>query len=90
MVSRNLKRSTCSGLCIPLVFPVPHKTAFEATLSRLDASPPPHMSETVVLYPLTMVIQLVIVCLSCDFGLLILDVLTNVTTWLYGLTLLFL
>ena len=27
MVSRNLKRSTCSGLCIPLVFPaVPHKT----------------------------------------------------------------
>jgi hypothetical protein len=65
-VSRNLRRSTCSGLCIPLVFPVPHKTAFEATLSRLDASPPPHMSETVVLYPLTTVIQLVIVCLSCN------------------------
>ena len=68
------------------MFPVPHKTAFEATLSRLDASPPPHMSETVVLYPLTTVIQLVIVCLSCDFGLLILSPLDIVKEFILALS----
>ena len=44
------------------------------------------MSETVVLYPLTMVIQLVIVCLSCDFGLLILSLLAMVKEFILALS----
>ena len=44
------------------------------------------MSETVVLYPLTTVIQLVIVCLSCDFGLLILSPLGIVKEFILALS----
>ena len=44
------------------------------------------MSETVVLYPLTTVIQLVIVCLSYDFGLLILSPLDIVKEFILALS----
>jgi hypothetical protein len=67
--SRNLNRSTCSGLYIRFFCPLPQSTALEATASSSDAFFPFHMSETLVLRPLATVSQSVTTCLNCSLGL---------------------